>query len=270
VAGGGSIDAGGVFTAGESTGGPFEITASLNQSGMSGTAQVVVTDSVVVTSCKVATLKGYVWAPLQNGALKYIDRTYTFGGVPDKAKGLLYLRTANGDKTSTKDPLVTFAVNLPVRVHILTGGNFDASQGWCAGFESVADPLMGGTVYAKEFGGGEEIRLGPNKGESSMYNVLLEPLAGGVTGTTAPSLALRSGAPIRVAMIHGGGAVRFTGLPRGARVMLFDAKGSLLGAAGELRGTARIEAKGARRVILYRIVSPGIKESGKIDVDRRN
>ena len=55
---------------------------------------------------------------LQNGALVYIDRSYTYSSVPVSLQGSTYIKTANSDKSSSAVTFLSFDVNQDVIVYV--------------------------------------------------------------------------------------------------------------------------------------------------------
>jgi Right handed beta helix region len=115
---------------------------------------------------------------LQVGAIVNGDRTYTFSALPDAIVGAHWVRTANGSKNVTTNPLVTFTVNQAATVYV----GVDARSGkrpWMdASWVDTGTTLTtdeNGTartyqVYRKSFAAGQ-VALGPNAANTTMYTI---------------------------------------------------------------------------------------------------
>ena len=119
----------------------------------------------------------YVWDVIEVGAVQYIDRTFTFNTVPEAYLGLSYLKTANDDKGTTGDPLVSFDVNQDVSVYVAHDDRITPKPGWLASFADTGDNLesRGGSfsLLVKDFPAGT-VALGDNEGDGfSMYTVVV-------------------------------------------------------------------------------------------------
>ena len=55
---------------------------------------------------------------LQPGDTLYGDRTFAVASVPAGLAGATWIRTANGSKTVTTDPLVTFSLNVAATISV--------------------------------------------------------------------------------------------------------------------------------------------------------
>jgi hypothetical protein len=67
---------------------------------------------------------------LQPGDTLYGDRTFTVASVPAGLAGATWIRTANGSKTVTTDPLVTFSLNVPATLSVASTRGWAAGRGW--------------------------------------------------------------------------------------------------------------------------------------------
>jgi len=192
VSGGGTVDANGVVTAGDTEGGPHTVTAEgiISSTTLSGNGVFTVTNTLNISNMIVSTGKDYVWDTLGNGKLIYMDRTSTFSGVPAAYLGKFYLRNSNSDK-NVSGTVVSFEVSLPTRVFVAVTGDFDTTRSWFQGFTATDDFLAGKRMYYKDFEPGI-VALGQN-GTDNMYHVVLNyPLSANaepVAGFTATPLA---------------------------------------------------------------------------------
>ncbi|GEM_PF-3445131 len=133
---------------------------------------------IEITNLWVATGKAYETEILHNGEPSFIDRTMVIEGV-GRYDDLLYIKTANNDKTSTSDPFLSFSVNQDVRVYVAHDDRIAAKPAWLAGYSDSGDDVFIGDVrhslWIKNFSEGPVV-LGGNGGVtfSSMYVVVLE------------------------------------------------------------------------------------------------
>jgi hypothetical protein len=147
---------------------------------------------LVISNLSVASGKAYVWDTLAVDKEQYIDRNYTFSSIPMAYQGLAYLRTANGDKASTVNPLVTFDVNQNVMVYVVYD-NRNPIPAWLSGFTDMGDDISGGgfpnqaRVLSKNFPIGT-IQLGGNENGGSMYNIIVKGQGSGPTPTPEPTV----------------------------------------------------------------------------------
>jgi predicted amidohydrolase len=167
VSGGGTINGSGLFTAGNTEGGPWTVTAS--SGGKSGTSKVTVS---TVTELEVTNISvsGYSLVQnLQNGSTAYNDRAYTIESVPAEYLGVSYIQTANDDKASTgssyMDAVITVALDDRV-----------TPPSWMSGYTDSGDNLtVGGTsfsLHTKLYSTGSVALGGNNGGSASMYLVI--------------------------------------------------------------------------------------------------
>ena len=140
-----SADSGGTFadpssgllTAADEEGGPHtvRVSATIGGTTVEGTDTFTITSELNITDMFVASGKDYVWDTLEGGALRYMDRDFTFGSVGSYG-GKLYLRNSNSDK-NRQGTLVSFRVNLPVTVWIAVANDFDRNTPWLADYSST-------------------------------------------------------------------------------------------------------------------------------------
>jgi alpha-galactosidase len=123
-----------------------------------------------------------VQSNLQAGAAQYGDRAFTLTAVPAALRGAQWVRTANGSKAATADPLVTFTISQQATVSVAVDTRIgrrpwmDAS--WADGgthlTNSESTPKTF-EVFQRTFPAGR-VTLGPNggtSGGSSMYTVVV-------------------------------------------------------------------------------------------------
>lgn len=115
---------------------------------------------------------------LEVGQLVYVDRTYTFTGVPEYLQGAAYIKTANGDKRGVGDSFLSFDVNQDVTVYIGYDVRIIELPSWLSGFTDTGDEIANTDtafrLYVKDFSAGAVI-LGGNYTPvyNSMYIVIV-------------------------------------------------------------------------------------------------
>jgi hypothetical protein len=127
----------------------------------------------------------YEWGKLAVGEGVYVDRDYTYSGVPTAYTGLDYLRTSNDDKFVSGAGSVSFEVNQPVVMYVGYDTRNMVLPSWLQGWTDTGDELTttDGTLhlYAASYTAGT-VSLGGNEMGNSMYVVLMK----GATGTVEP------------------------------------------------------------------------------------
>jgi hypothetical protein len=117
---------------------------------------------------------------LQAGDRLYGDRTFT---VASGLAGATWIRTANGSKTVTTDPLVTFSLNVPATVSVAmdtrVGRQPWLDSSWVDTGLQLTDTEGSSSrtfeVYQKEFPAGQ-VSLGPDAdtaNSGSMYTIMI-------------------------------------------------------------------------------------------------
>lgn len=114
---------------------------------------------------------------LAEGALVYIDRVYTFSGVPSTFAGATYIKTANDDKSSTGTSFLTFDTNQTLAVYIAHDDRIAPKPAWLDSYTDTGQNfIIGGETHSlmrKDFLSGT-ISLGGNDGSgSNMYAVIV-------------------------------------------------------------------------------------------------
>ncbi len=128
---------------------------------------------------------------LQDGVLVYIDRTYTYSGVPVLVEGAPYIKTANDDKLSGGSSFITFDVNQNVSVYVAHDDRVIAKPSWMTSFTDNGDDLViasqSHSIWRKDFTA-STITLGGNEGgsSSSMYTVIVVGQGTNSTPDTTP------------------------------------------------------------------------------------
>ena len=112
---------------------------------------------------------------VQDGALVYVDRTYTFTGVPAYLEGAAYIKTANNDKGSAGDTFLSFDVDQDVSVYVAHDDRIPGKPSWLLEFTDTGEELVttdtSFSILRKEFPAGT-ITLGGNEAYS-MYCVIV-------------------------------------------------------------------------------------------------
>ena len=125
----------------------------------------------------------YQTANLTEGDGYYIDRDYTITNIPTDYQNLLWIKTANDDKTTTGDSHITFTADKDIKVYIAYDQRFTTTPSWLSTWTNE-NQSIGVTdetnldLYSKTFSEGEEVTLGGNNSDNpennSMYAVLLK------------------------------------------------------------------------------------------------
>lgn len=117
---------------------------------------------------------------LQNGVLAYIDRTFTYSGVPTWLQGVTYIKTANGDKASQGDQFLSFELNQPATVYVAHDDRYQIKPDWLLEFQDTGENLTTDvpfSIFQKVFPAGTVILGGnvdPAEAEgNSMYTVII-------------------------------------------------------------------------------------------------
>jgi len=161
-----------------------------------GTFTTPVSTGLMITNLNVSSGLAYeiVNNGLSNGGMIYIDRSYTFSGVPTTLNGVTYIKTANNDKSSTDSTFLTFNVSEDVTVYIAHDDRISVKPAWLSTFTDTGDNVLvagsAHSLFKKAFSAGS-VSLGGNEGSGkSMYVVIVDTgSSGGPTDTTAPILS---------------------------------------------------------------------------------
>ena len=133
---------------------------------------------------------------LVDGALAYIDRSYTFTDIPAYLEAATYIKTANDDKVSVGDDFLSLDVNQDVTVYVAHDDLITDKPSWLLDFTDTGDQLVTTdkslSIYAKNFPAGT-VTLGGNEGLGhSMYMVALVV----VPGSPGPPLKPTNPSPL--------------------------------------------------------------------------
>lgn len=138
----------------------------------------------------------YVWDSLATGKFVYIDRAFTYSGIPTGFEGFAVLRTANDAKASSGNSFITFEVDKPVTVYVAHDASIPSRPGWLSGWTNTGSALHSNNapipltlaLYSRDFPAGT-VTLGGNEGAGfSMYTVVVN-----VSGTSVDSGSGSSG-----------------------------------------------------------------------------
>ncbi len=137
---------------------------------------------------------------LQEDQEYYVDRTYTISDIPGGHQGLLWIKTANDDKSSTEEDFLSFVVNQDVTVYVGYDHRAASLPDWITDHYAVvgdgvgvsdvgASPLM---LWSRDVPAGNVV-MGGNmaagaSGAASMYIIMLRAL-GPPTDTQPPAIS---------------------------------------------------------------------------------
>jgi len=136
-------------------------------------------DTDIVTNLTVSSGEIYevVSEGLQEGALVYTDRTYTFTDVPDYLVGATYIKTANDDKASNGKDFLSFGVTQNVTIYVAHDDAIGDIPPWLLDFTDTGDQLVTPdttlSIYTKDFPAGTIVLGGNEGGIYSMYVVII-------------------------------------------------------------------------------------------------
>jgi fibronectin type 3 domain-containing protein len=162
----------------------FTVTDSLGLSDPTPDTRTITVQSssgipLVINNLTVASSGNYeiIENGLQNGALVYIDRSFTYTAAPSLLQGATYIKTANDDKGSSDPSFLTFEVNQDVTVYVAHDDRITTKPSWMVSFTDTGDDLVTTdsilSIFAKDFPPGT-ITLGGNEGSgNSMYTVVI-------------------------------------------------------------------------------------------------
>jgi len=130
----------------------------------------------------------YQTAYLQEGQEYYVDRPYTVNDIPGGHQGLLWIKTANDDKTSSSENFLTFTVNQDATLYVGYDHRASSLPHWISDhYVAVGDGVGVGDVsasplmlWSRDIPAGS-VSLGGNmasgaSGAGSMYIILLRAL----------------------------------------------------------------------------------------------
>ena len=120
---------------------------------------------------------------LQDGGVQYGDRGYTFSTLPSSLVGTAWIRTANGSKTYTGNPTVSFTISQSATVYVVVDTRLALpswiDSSWTNTGLTLTDSQPAGynsfVLYSKTFPAGT-VSLGPNGGGAgvNMYTVMVK------------------------------------------------------------------------------------------------
>jgi hypothetical protein len=124
----------------------------------------------------------YQLAYLNPGDLMYIDRDYTIASIPASMNGVLWLKTANDDKTSKDSEFLTFNVTDSTLVFVAYDAQISEIPVWLTMWDSGSGEIVDSRgnsyhLYSKSYSTGQ-VTLGGNEGsmDDNMYLVALQSL----------------------------------------------------------------------------------------------
>lgn len=157
--------------------------------------------ALVISNLTVSSGKAYevVYNGMAAGAVKFIDRTYTFSTVPASVNGKTYIKTANDDKLSTGTSFLSFSVNQDVTVYAGHDDRITAKPSWLSSFVDSGENIVNNSnpsavtssLFKKDFAQGT-VTLGGNSGPDNnceMYTVIVVGKGTGSTPTPTPTPA---------------------------------------------------------------------------------
>ena len=144
------------------------------------------TETGLINNVQVATGKPYAVATLQEGVTQYIDRSYTITSVPEPLAGASFIQTANDDKNSPSNPLLTFTLSQAATLYVAYDPRTTTLPAWLSDWKKE-DVALGTTdpgtstfdLYSKSFAAGS-VTLGgalasPAAGSQMSYLVIALP-----------------------------------------------------------------------------------------------
>lgn len=173
--------------------GPHSLTAVASDTSGNATTSSSVTVTINnLTTCSsvlsisnltVASGKAYevVENGLADGVLVYIDRSITYSSLLASLEGATYIKTANDDKLSQDDQLLSFEVNQSVTVYVAHDNRYQIKPDWLLQFEDTGEDLTttdtSFSIFQKVFPAGTVVLGGnvdPTEAENnSMYTVIV-------------------------------------------------------------------------------------------------
>jgi hypothetical protein len=158
-----------------------DLASSPNVIAVDTTVSYNYVNQLQVTNLNVASGKAYqiVVDGLQNGALVYIDRSYTYSTIPTSLQGTTYIKTANNDKASNDGAsFITFEVNQDVTVYVAHDDLITTKPSWLSSFTDTGDNLVTTaatmSIFASNYLAGTITLGGNNEGTGyNMYTVVI-------------------------------------------------------------------------------------------------
>ena len=119
---------------------------------------------------------------VETGDTYYIDRDYQIASIPDTLESLLWIKTANDDKTNPDDEFLRFELKNRSNVIVAYDAEIQTKPDWLAKWDRYPETIIDSRgvvfdLYYKEYDPGE-VTLGGNCGDTdnNMYFVLLQQL----------------------------------------------------------------------------------------------
>lgn len=167
-----------------------------------GTFTTPASSGLMITNLNVLSGLPYkiVNSGLKNNALIYIDRSYTFSGIPTALDAATYIQPANNDKNATDNAFLSFDINENANIYVAHDNRTSVKPSWLSVFTDTGiDINIEGdafnnvntySLFKKVFSPGT-VSLGGNGGAgNNMYIVIAESASGGAPGdTTGPVLS---------------------------------------------------------------------------------
>lgn len=134
----------------------------------------------------------YQTSHIQVGDEYYIDRDYTIAAIPDSLEDLLWIKTANDDKTEDDSEFLKVYLAESAIVYVAYDARVKNLPSWLGDWESIDQNQiidsrgMKFNIYAKEMAKGE-VYLGGNEGtiDDNMYLILVRSLGNTLNGAAA-------------------------------------------------------------------------------------
>ena len=200
---------------------------------------------------------------LSNGALAYIDRTYTFGSIPAFLDGATYIKTANEDSVSSDSAFLRFDASEDVTIYIAHDDRISVKPSWLSAFVDTGDDILEDwrvhSLFKKTFSAGPVSLGGNGEIDWRMYVVIIDAAETGSTDTSPPVLS-----NINVSNITQSGAVVTWNTNEGATSKVNFGLTTGYGASSQL-GTSLVTSH--RRVLFnlspsttyhYRVISTDV------------
>ncbi len=131
---------------------------------------------------------------LADGALVYIDRSYTYTGVHPVLTGATYIKTANDDKNLSVTNFLSFNVNQAITLYLAHDDRVSLKPAWMASYTDTGQNVLINndphSLWTQDFPAGTLV-LGGNTavGSSNMYTVIIVPQGTGLSSDTVPPAA---------------------------------------------------------------------------------
>ncbi|HDQ44369.1 MAG TPA: T9SS type A sorting domain-containing protein [bacterium] len=160
------------------------VTLGGNAGGLDDNMYLIFVRPMMASSSLLSNLNkaAYVATHVEVGDPFYVDRDYRVASLPDSLESLLWIKTANDDKTDRDPDFLRFTLHVKSRVHVAYDTRIPELPDWLSKWEETGEEIVDtrGTrfeVFRKDFAAGEVV-LGGNAGtaDDNMYLVLIRPL----------------------------------------------------------------------------------------------